>query len=239
MDPPPPARGPSPPARGRIRSAAPRHRPALPRRGAGRSGCGQVPGRRSRRRGRGAGAGRQPPGRHRTIDRAAAPARPPAAWRASSGRARGPAGIPEAPSRPRPGGAVLDGRDIGTVIAPRGPGQALSSPPHPRCGPLRRWKQLTGRGADHRLSRTCWPTSSAATSATRAGERPRWFRPHDAVLLDTTDMDIESRLRCGPPYRRGGARPTRSSGLFRTNPTLPSSASAGALALSWPRVPTT
>ena len=44
-----------------------------------------------------------------------------------------------------PGGAVLDGRDIGTVIAPDAPAKLfITATPEVRA--MRRWKQLTGRG---------------------------------------------------------------------------------------------
>jgi cytidylate kinase len=55
----------------------------------------------------------------------------------------------------RPGGAVLDGRDIGTVIAPSAAGD--SSPPRER---LSGW-------------RTCWRISAGGTPATAAAPTPR------------------------------------------------------------------
>src|SRR5690606_36605181 len=46
------------------------------------------------------------------------------------------------------------------------------------------------------------------------------------------------RLRCGPPYRRSGARPARSVDP-RAKPNAPPSNSAGVLAILSPRIPTT
>ena len=88
----------------------------------------------------------------------------------------------------RTGGGVLDGRDIGTVIAPLAPAKLfVTAAAEVRAE--RRWKQLRGQGdavtladvrADIRLrderdsSRTTAPLVQAA----------------DAVLLDTSEMDI-------------------------------------------------
>src|SRR5690606_37256125 len=47
----------------------------------------------------------------------------------------------------QPGGAVLDGRDIGTVIAPDAQAKLfITATPETRA--TRRWKQLTARGDD-------------------------------------------------------------------------------------------
>lgn len=90
----------------------------------------------------------------------------------------------------RPGGAVLDGRDIGTVIAPDAPIKLfVTATPEVRA--RRRWLQLTGRGetiayedmlADI-LRRDERDAGRGAAPMVQAG---------DAVLLDTTDMDIET-----------------------------------------------
>lgn len=88
----------------------------------------------------------------------------------------------------RPGGAVLDGRDIGTVIAPDAPCKLFvtASPP---VRAHRRWLQLSGRGeavsqaevlADiHR--RDARDSGRAAAPLVQAA---------DAVLLDTSQMSI-------------------------------------------------
>ncbi len=89
----------------------------------------------------------------------------------------------------RPKGAVLDGRDIGTVICPDAPCKLFVT-----AGPLvraqRRWRQLTGQGevvtledvmADIRLRDERDSGRASAPLAMAA----------DAVLLDTTDLGIE------------------------------------------------
>jgi cytidylate kinase len=89
----------------------------------------------------------------------------------------------------RPGGAVLDGRDIGTVIAPNAPAKLFVTA-RPEVRAQRRWKQLHGQGetvsledilADIRL-RDERDSGRAAAPLVMAA---------DAVLLDTSDLSIE------------------------------------------------
>ena len=89
----------------------------------------------------------------------------------------------------QPSGAVLDGRDIGTVIAPDAPVKLyVTAAPEVRA--RRRWLQLTGRGED--------VTFEAVLEDIRirdARDADRDAAPmvmaEDAVLLDTTDLAIE------------------------------------------------
>jgi len=90
----------------------------------------------------------------------------------------------------QPGGAVLDGRDIGTVIAPEAPAKLfVTATPEVRA--RRRWLQLTARGEDI-------PFEDMLADILRRDERDagRGAAPmrqaDDAVLLDTTEMDIEA-----------------------------------------------
>jgi cytidylate kinase len=87
------------------------------------------------------------------------------------------------------GGAILDGRDIGTVIAPDAAAKLfITAAPEVRAH--RRWKQLEGQGetvayedvlADIRLR-----------DARDGGRDTAPMRPApDAVLLDTSEMTIE------------------------------------------------
>lgn len=87
------------------------------------------------------------------------------------------------------GGAVLDGRDIGTVIAPDAPAK-LYVTARPEVRAERRWKQLAGQGeavafedvlADIRVRDE--RDSGRGTAPLRQAE--------DAVLLDTSEMTIE------------------------------------------------
>ena len=87
------------------------------------------------------------------------------------------------------GGAVLDGRDIGTVIAPDAPAKLfVTAAPEVRAN--RRWRQLTSQGeavafedvlADIRIR-----------DERDGGRSSAPMRPaDDAVLLDTSEMTIE------------------------------------------------
>ena len=87
------------------------------------------------------------------------------------------------------GGAVLDGRDIGTVIAPQAPAKLFVTA-RPEVRAERRWRQLAGQGetvsladvlADIRL-RDERDSGRAAAPLVMAA---------DAVLLDTSDLGIE------------------------------------------------
>jgi CMP/dCMP kinase len=88
-----------------------------------------------------------------------------------------------------PGGAVLDGRDIGTVIAPDAAAKLyVTAAPEVRA--MRRWRQLTAQGealvleaveADIR-QRDIRDQGRAAAPLTQAA---------DAVLLDTSLLTIE------------------------------------------------
>jgi len=86
----------------------------------------------------------------------------------------------------QPGGAVLDGRDIGTVIAPDAEVKLFVTA-SVEARAMRRWKEMQQRGETHTLeeieadlrrrdqrdrSRTAAPLMAAA----------------DAIMLDTTDM---------------------------------------------------
>jgi cytidylate kinase len=89
----------------------------------------------------------------------------------------------------QPGGAVLDGRDIGTVIAPEAPAKLfVTAAAEVRAE--RRWKQLKANGE------TVSPDEVLADIRVRdARDSGRDAAPlkaaPDAVLLDTSEMTIE------------------------------------------------
>jgi cytidylate kinase len=90
----------------------------------------------------------------------------------------------------RPGGAVLDGRDIGTIICPEAPAKLfVFATPEVRAE--RRWRQLTARGEAASLE-----TILADIHARDARDQARASAPlrpaPDAALLDTTDLDIDA-----------------------------------------------
>ena len=88
------------------------------------------------------------------------------------------------------GGAVLDGRDIGTVIAPDATAKIfVTATPEVRA--LRRWKQLTARGDAIAFEAMLADIQRRDERDAGRGAAPM-VMADDAVLLDTTDMDIEA-----------------------------------------------
>lgn len=88
------------------------------------------------------------------------------------------------------GGAVLDGRDIGTVIAPQATAKLfVTATPEVRA--RRRWLQLTGRGEVIAYEDMLADIMRRDERDAGRGAAPM-VQADDAVLLDTTDMDIET-----------------------------------------------
>ena len=90
----------------------------------------------------------------------------------------------------RPGGAVLDGRDIGTVIAP-GATAKLFVTAAPEVRARRRWMQLEARGETIRYADMLADIQRRDRRDAGRGAAPM-VQAADAVLLDTTDLDIEA-----------------------------------------------
>ncbi len=88
------------------------------------------------------------------------------------------------------GGAVLDGRDIGTVIAPDAPAKLFVTAT-PQVRATRRWRQLTARGFDIGFEEMLADIQRRDARDAGRGAAPM-VQAEDAVLLDTTDMDIEA-----------------------------------------------
>ncbi len=89
----------------------------------------------------------------------------------------------------RPGGAVLDGRDIGTMIAPEADVKIwITASPAARA--RRRWKELVAQG--HVVDEAALHAELLARDARDA---PNMHQAPDAVLLDTSDLDIEAVFR--------------------------------------------
>lgn len=87
-------------------------------------------------------------------------------------------------------GSVLDGRDIGTVIAPDAPAKLfVTATPEVRA--TRRWRQLTARGFDIGFEEMLADIQRRDARDAGRGAAPM-VQAEDAVLLDTTDMDIEA-----------------------------------------------
>jgi cytidylate kinase len=86
------------------------------------------------------------------------------------------------------GGAILDGRDIGTVIVPEA-GAKLYVTASPEARAERRWKQLTAQGEAVSLEDVA--ADIARRDARDGGRDAAPMQPAtDAVLLDTTQMSI-------------------------------------------------
>ena len=90
----------------------------------------------------------------------------------------------------QPGGAVIDGRDIGTVIVPDAPAKLyVTASPEERA--RRRWLQLQASG--EAASPEDILADIARRDAVDSGRADSPMRPAaDAVLLDTTEMTIEA-----------------------------------------------
>jgi cytidylate kinase len=88
------------------------------------------------------------------------------------------------------GGAVLDGRDIGTVIAPGAPAKLyITASPEVRAE--RRWKQLTARGEVIALDDMLDDIRRRDARDAGRDDAPM-VQADNAVLLDTTDLGIEA-----------------------------------------------
>lgn len=88
------------------------------------------------------------------------------------------------------GGAVLDGRDIGTVIAPDAPAKLFVTATS-EARARRRWRQLNERGDLITYEAMLGDIQRRDERDAGRGSAPM-VQARDAVLLDTTDMDIEA-----------------------------------------------
>lgn len=87
------------------------------------------------------------------------------------------------------GGAVIDGRDIGTVIVPEAPAKIFVTA-SPQVRAERRWRQLSAAGDTHTQADIL--ADIEARDARDAGRAASPMRPApDAVLLDTSAMTID------------------------------------------------
>jgi cytidylate kinase len=93
----------------------------------------------------------------------------------------------------RSGGAVLDGRDTGTVIAPEAAVKIfVTASPEVRAG--RRHRELAARG--DRITYTQVLADIRRRDERDASRSAAPLKPApDAVLLDTSDLDIEAAFR--------------------------------------------
>lgn len=89
----------------------------------------------------------------------------------------------------RPGGAVLDGRDIGTVIAPWAHAKLFVTA-RPEVRAERRWRQLTAQGETVSLDEVLQDIRRRDARDGGRADAPMTRAP-DAVLLDTSEMTID------------------------------------------------
>lgn len=90
----------------------------------------------------------------------------------------------------QPGGAVLDGRDIGTVICPEAPAKLfVTARPDVRAD--RRFRELLGRGEDISYDAVLADILKRDERDSGRSSAPL-LKADDAVLLDTSDLGIEA-----------------------------------------------
>ena len=93
----------------------------------------------------------------------------------------------------QPGGAVLDGRDIGTVIAPHADAK-LYVTASVSARARRRFEEMRGRGETVTLAAI--EADLRARDARDTGRAAAPLRPaDDALLLDTSDLTIDAAVR--------------------------------------------
>jgi len=87
-------------------------------------------------------------------------------------------------------GAVLDGRDIGTVVCPGAPAKLFVTASTAARGE-RRWRELQARGVPANLARVT--ADLAARDAADAARDAAPMKPaDDSILLDTTELDADT-----------------------------------------------
>jgi cytidylate kinase len=89
----------------------------------------------------------------------------------------------------QPGGAVLDGRDIGTVIAPQARAKLFVTAT-PQVRAERRWKQLNGQGETVSLDEVLADIRRRDERDSSRSAAPL-IQALDASLLDTSEMTID------------------------------------------------
>ena len=92
----------------------------------------------------------------------------------------------------QPGGAVLDGRDIGTVIAPEAAAKLFVTASI-AARALRRWKEMAARGDARTLAQV-----EADLALRDERDRSRAHSPllpaPDAIVLDTSELDRDAAI---------------------------------------------
>jgi cytidylate kinase len=92
----------------------------------------------------------------------------------------------------QPGGAVLDGRDIGTVIAPDATVKLFVTA-SPEVRAARRLAELTKRGLNAHYEEVLHDIHARDERDAGRSEAPL-VQADDALLLDTSEMDVEAAI---------------------------------------------
>ena len=92
----------------------------------------------------------------------------------------------------RPGGALLDGRDIGTVIAPDADVKLWVDASIEQRGE-RRWRELVGRGEEITLDEVIRQLEVRDNRDQSRKDAPA-TQAADAILIDTTDLTIDAAV---------------------------------------------
>ena len=101
----------------------------------------------------------------------------------------------------QPGGAVLDGRDIGTVIAPHADAKLfVTASPEERA--RRRHAEMRGRGVDVTYDAVLADVHARDARDTGRADAPL-LRAADAMLLDNTGMDKSAALAAAIAFVEG------------------------------------
>ncbi|MFT5648832.1 MAG: cytidylate kinase [Yoonia sp.] len=101
----------------------------------------------------------------------------------------------------RDGGAVLDGRDIGTVICPDAPAK-LYVTASAQCRAARRYKELQDRGDDINADQVLADVIARDTRDAQRATAPM-VAANDAVVIDTSDMTIAQAVAAAIAYIDG------------------------------------
>ncbi len=109
----------------------------------------------------------------------------------------------------KPGGAVLDGRDIGTVVCPKATIKLFVTAA-PRERARRRWNEMQLKGIDADFDSVLADVHRRDERDMSRADSP--LKPaDDAHLLDTSEMDIEAAFRAAVDLIEQ-AKATRTSG---------------------------
>ncbi len=107
----------------------------------------------------------------------------------------------------QPGGAVLDGRDIGTVIVPDAPAKLYVTASVPARA-LRRWKEMNARGIDASLEAIHADLAERDERDRTRAEAPL-RQAHDAERLDTSQMTPREAIAAAISLVESRIRPSR------------------------------